>query len=142
MRIYLSRGLQIFTQSKKINFFELTVAKYSIFFLLFMASKRGSILKYVCQSTNTRMYHQCCTYLYAHKSSQYGGIKWRLAFETLHLIFVLAKTNNVQGVEKRSVLTVRKKQEQKGVLQTGIYFIRLENTCLLTTNKRTGEKKE
>lgn len=32
MRIYLSRGLQIFTQSKKINFFELTVAKYSIFF--------------------------------------------------------------------------------------------------------------
>lgn len=56
MRIYLSRGLQIFTQSKKINFFELTVAKYSIFFL-FMASKRGSILKYVCQSTNTGMYH-------------------------------------------------------------------------------------
>lgn len=50
MRIYLSRGLQIFTQSKKINFFELTVAKYSIFFFLFMASKRGSILKYVCQT--------------------------------------------------------------------------------------------
>lgn len=75
-----------------------------------MASKRGFILK--CFPQYKHMYVPLVPHVpNAHKSSQYGGIKWWLAFETLHLMFVLAKTNSVQGTEKQSALTVSEKQE-------------------------------
>lgn len=92
-------------------------------------------------------------YLYAHKSSQYGGIKWWLAFETLHLIFVLAKTNSVQVTEKQRLQSVRSRNIKghckqaytlsgwKTLVTTSWMQFSVINT-LVTTNKGTDEVKE